>query len=80
MLLKNVERGIEEGIYREALDADIISRLFVGMTDLIFDGKTFPWPQYTLTRVYTEIISFQIHGMANKKGLEYLQKKEAKND
>jgi AcrR family transcriptional regulator len=75
MIRKNVERGILEGIYRSEIDADIISRLFVGMTDLIFDGKTFPWPEFSLTRVYSEIISFQIHGMANEKGLNILTKK-----
>lgn len=75
MIHKNVNRGISEGIYRAELDADIISRLFVGMTDLIFDGQTFPWPEFSLTRVYTEIISFQIHGMANEKGLKFLTKK-----
>lgn len=75
VLSKNIERGVKEGIYREELLSDIVARLFIGMTDLLFDGKTFPWPEYKLTDLYQTITSFQIHGMANEKGLQYLNNK-----
>lgn len=74
-IMKNIERGISEGIYREELNSDIIARIFIGMTDLLFDGKTFPWPEYTLTKLYQEIVSFQIYGMANINGINYLTSK-----
>jgi len=74
-VMKNIERGKSEGIYREELNPDIIARIFIAMTDLLFDGKTFPWPEYTLTTLYQEITSFQIYGMANINGINYLNSK-----
>jgi len=74
-IVQNIERGKLEGIYREELNSDIIARIFIGMTDLLFDGKTFPWPEYTLTKLYQEITSFQIYGMANINGINYLNSK-----
>jgi len=72
---KNINRGIEEGIYRDNMDPEIIARLYVGSTDLIMEGSIFPWPEFKVDKVYLEILRFQIRGLANKKGIEYLTNK-----
>lgn len=72
---KNIIRGIEEGIYRDNIDPEIIARHYVGSTDLIMEGSIFPWPEFTMEKVYLEILRFQIRGLANAKGTEYLTNK-----
>lgn len=72
---KNINRGIEEGIYRDNMDPEIIARLYVGSTDLIMEGSIFPWPEFKVDKVYLEILRFQVRGLANKKGIEYLTNK-----
>jgi AcrR family transcriptional regulator len=72
---KNINRGIEEGIYRDNMDPEIIARLYVGSTDLIMEGSIYPWPEFKVDKVYLEILRFQIRGLANKKGIEYLTNK-----
>lgn len=71
----NIDRGIKEGIYRDNINNDIISKLYVASTDLILEGKTFPWPEYKFHELYDEIIRFQIRGLANEKGINYLKTK-----
>jgi len=70
--LDNVNRGIEEGIYRNDINPEIVARMNVSMADMIFNGTTFPLEQFKYDTVFEEIFRFQIHGMANEKGLNYL--------
>jgi AcrR family transcriptional regulator len=71
----NIRRGIEEGVYRDNIDANIISKAYVKTIDALFDGETFPAPDYNFNHVFTEIVRFQIRGLASEKGLEYLKKR-----
>jgi AcrR family transcriptional regulator len=70
--LQNIKRGIEEGLYREDMNPEIIARMNVSMTDMIFNGKTFPNTIFKYEKVFEEMFRFQIHGMANEKGLKFL--------
>ena len=75
MIQNNIERGINEGVYRNNLDEAIISRLYVASTDRVMNTEIFPWPQFNLAKVFTEMIRFHIRGMASDKGLQYLKQK-----
>lgn len=75
MTRENIDRGIKEGIYRENLDTEVVARLYVGITDIILNGEIFPWPEFKFESVFREFIRFQIRGMANEKGVTYLQKR-----
>lgn len=70
--LDNINRGVEEGLYREDINPEIIARMNVSMTDTIFNGTTFPTTIFKYEQVFEEMFRFQIHGMANEKGLTYL--------
>jgi AcrR family transcriptional regulator len=71
----NIDRGVAEGIYRENLNPEIIARLYVGSTDMIMESEVFPWPEFKLDNVYLEVLKFQVRGLANEKGITYLQTK-----
>src|SRR5690606_12231743 len=43
---ENIQRGIEEGLYRKSVDPEVISTLHVSNTDLFMNTTLFPWPQY----------------------------------
>lgn len=69
----NIERGINEGIYRANADSDILSKVYVATMSALFDGHTFPPNEYKFNRVFNQIIRFQIRGLASSEGLEYLK-------
>lgn len=79
VIRSNIERGIKEGIYRDNLHIEVISRVYVASVDNLFNMDIFPWPDFKFQEVFSEIIHFHIHGMANEKGIKYL-KQRLKNE
>lgn len=75
MIINNVNQGISEGLFRKSLDAEIIGRLYVSSIDNIFNPDIFPWPQFTIQAVYSEMIRLHIKGLVNEDGLKYLTQK-----
>ncbi len=71
----NLERGIKEGLYRDNLDVPIVSRIYIGRVDMLFDPKLFPPGQFNIADVYLELIRYHVRGIASEKGIEYLVKK-----
>lgn len=74
-IAKNIEQGVEQGLYRENINIPIVSGLYVGRMDIIFDQQLFPAAQYNAKDVYFEAIRYHIRGIASEKGMEYLKDK-----
>lgn len=74
MIKDNISRGISEGIYRDNLDVEVVSRLYVASSDIIMSGLVFQWPEFKFDRLFTEFFRFQVRGLANDTGIEYLKK------
>lgn len=70
----NLERGISEDIYRNNINPDIISKLYIQKIDCIFDPAIFPVGKFTFFQVYMELMRYHIRGVANDKGVSYLTK------
>ena len=77
-ILTNIKRGKKEKIYRKEIKDEIVATMFVGSTDLISNGESFFSSNLSSDQLYLEMISFQIHGMVNELGLNYLNNKYKK--
>ena len=75
MMEGNLQRGIEEGLYREDLNIPIMTRLWVSRINVIFDPSMFPMDKFNLTDVYQEMFIHHVRGIASEKGKDYLNKK-----
>lgn len=71
-ILSNINRGVKEGLYRENMNPELIARMHLAKTDMVFGGELFPADQYNIEDVFIELFRFQIRGMASEKGLKYL--------
>lgn len=71
---QNIVRGIEEGLYRPEIDADITSKLRLESAFFIFNQEHFPYGKYNLMRVAKETLMFFIHGLVSAKGKIQLEK------
>lgn len=81
-IYSNLEKGIQEGLYRDDLDPDIIANTYIAMVETMMKGVIYPKGEQTLPKVYLEIFRYHTRGIASEKGLIYLQdkvKKEQKN-
>lgn len=72
---RNMHDGIAQGLYRDNLNVDIISGLYVGRMDVCFDQALFPIAEFNASQIYIETIRYHIRGIASEKGMVYLQDK-----
>ena len=72
----NLEKGLKEGVYRRDLNADVITKIYLKKIDVVFDAEIFPPSEISFEEVYAILFRYHIRGIANKRGIEYLEKKE----
>jgi superfamily I DNA and/or RNA helicase len=70
----NLERGIADGLYREEINIDIITKYRLGMIFMIFNDDHFPHGKYALSKIMNEITDNFLHGLVTAKGLKLIQK------
>ncbi len=68
----NIERGMQEGLYRKNLDSTILAGLFVHKMEIFMDREGFGGKKYSFHEVYLEMIRYHIRGLANENGRTYL--------
>ena len=72
-MIDNLKKGKEQGFYRDNLDEEIVSRMYLAFTNTLFAGEVFPPNEYGYNVIHSEFFRYHIRGIASKKGLEYLQ-------
>ena len=73
-ILENTKRGIKEGLYRENLDPEIITSLYMLMMDGFFNGNETFGKEVKLENLHLEMIRYHVKGVANDKGIALLKK------
>lgn len=72
-IVKNLTRGISQGVYRSYLDVNFISRLYFSSAIKIKDEEVFPRTNFSNKELTTNFIDYHIHGIATEKGLNLLE-------
>jgi hypothetical protein len=75
----NIEKGVEEEVYRSDFNIDIIARFYVAKTLMVVDEDLFPLKRYDKEELFNEFMNYHIHGIASPKGLDLLEKHFIKN-
>ena len=69
-ILVNLERGINEGLYREELNLEIITQMRLDQIDLIFNQHgQYNMNKYNLAQIMAEITEHFLYGICNTNGL-----------
>ncbi len=74
MLKDNIRRGIEEGLYRQDVDVDIISTVRLETMLMPFNEELFPRNRFSLLRVQQTLIEYYLFGIASLKGYKLILK------
>jgi AcrR family transcriptional regulator len=74
LIKKNLQRGIDEELYRDDIDIDIIGRFRLESAFMIFNPDLFPYGKYSLQKVSTEVYHHYLHGLATSKGKKLIEK------
>lgn len=72
---RNLENGVESGLYRDNINPEILTSLYLSMVNVILDPHHNTLSDYSNAEVYIEMIRYHIRGIASAKGREYLKEK-----
>ncbi|MBO9565949.1 MAG: TetR/AcrR family transcriptional regulator [Niastella sp.] len=74
VIRKNMERGLAEGLYRDDINIEIISKFRLDSMMVAFNIDLFPPTKYSLADVSKEIIEHYVYGLASLKGYKLIVK------
>lgn len=79
-VLKNLKKGLEQGLYRKEIKPELIAKFYVSKIELMFDAEFFMNLNLNPVEVHRENIIYHLHGIVNKKGREILEKFISENN
>lgn len=69
---ENLQRGIDQGVYRENIQIDFISRIYFSGVTSIKNQKLFPMHKFPVTSLMDEYLEYHLRGIVTPKGKETL--------
>jgi AcrR family transcriptional regulator len=73
MIKTNIERGINEGIYRPDIDIDILTRFRIHCIMLSFNADVFPGNKTQIVKIEMQILEHFLYGLATAKGQKLIE-------
>ena len=70
----NIERGINEGLYREGINVEILANYRIVTIFNVFNPETFPRGKYKLPEIVSEITDNFLYGLTTHKGQKLIEK------
>jgi len=79
---KNLDKGVEEGLYRNDLNTEYISRYYVSRIENTINIEILNNLNIPISKFFYEIFIYHIRGVSNDKGIAFLESHidEIKND
>ncbi len=74
VIRKNMERGLAEGLYREDLNVEVLSKFRLESLMIPFNVDLYPPGKYSLADVSKELIEHYVYGLASLKGYKLIVK------
>ena len=71
---KNLEKGIEEGLFRQELNIDVITKFRIETMFIPFNQDVFPYMRYKLTEVEIETLELYLYGICTIEGQKLIKK------
>ena len=72
-VLRNIEQGMAEGLYRQNLKPKLIARFYIDHSKIFFETDIHITQQYQAADIYIELLKYHIYGIASEKGMQYLR-------
>jgi AcrR family transcriptional regulator len=73
-ILLNLKKGKEEELYRNDLDDEIIAKLYLSRSESMADSSLYTVEEYTSIKIFVELLTYHIRGIATQSGIEELDK------
>jgi TetR/AcrR family transcriptional regulator, cholesterol catabolism regulator len=74
-ILMNLSKGKEEGLYRKEMNDEIIGKLYLSRSESIHSSDLFTIEEFTSRKLFVELLTYHIRGIATEKGITVLERK-----
>jgi TetR/AcrR family transcriptional regulator, cholesterol catabolism regulator len=74
----NLEKGISQGMYRDDLSVELVSRLYIRRLIDLHNPEFFPADKFSFTTLFDAMFDNFIRGIAFPNGIEYYEKQKRK--
>ena len=72
LIHNNLNRGISEGIYRNDMNPEIISRIHIGSMHIFSDDVILPPDQFPRPTVHKQFVLYHLYGIVSEKGRQLM--------
>ncbi|MDB5231893.1 MAG: hypothetical protein JWN76_2698 [Chitinophagaceae bacterium] len=79
IIRKNLEWGVEEGLYRDDINIDILTRFRIESAMMAFNPQAFPDNKKHFMLIQKEITEHFLYGVVSAKGSKLIEKYKKKN-
>lgn len=69
----NIERGKQEGLYRQEIDSDILAKMYVAKVKSIMEEEWFPKSKYNKAKLLKVLIDYHIRGISSQAGIKLFE-------
>ncbi|MBN4049768.1 TetR/AcrR family transcriptional regulator [Bacteroidales bacterium AH-315-N07] len=74
LIYHTIQKGIEEGFYRDNINLDIVSKFYISQIEMITNQDLFPSTKYIFENVMNEFLTCFIYGISTTKGKKYVNR------
>jgi TetR/AcrR family transcriptional regulator, cholesterol catabolism regulator len=78
-IIRSLKQGIEEGVFREDIQMDIIATMRLEQVQMAFDGSVFPRHKFSVPEVQAQLFDHFIYGLFTDKGRKLYNKYKQQN-
>jgi len=73
-ILLNLQKGKKEGLYRDDMDDEVIAKLYLSRAETIGASSLYTVEELTSIKIFIELLSHHIRGIATAEGIKELEK------
>lgn len=74
-ILVNLKKGVNEGLYRQEMNKEIIAKLYLWRSENIHFDELFTMEEFTSQKLFIELLNYHVRGIATNKGIKILENK-----
>jgi AcrR family transcriptional regulator len=71
-IIQNLNRGMQEGVYRQDLNPQIVARVYMSNVEIVFGGQEFKNLNVNAYEIFIEIFMLHMRGIVSESGLQLL--------
>ncbi|WP_282178908.1 TetR/AcrR family transcriptional regulator [Maribacter stanieri] len=73
-VLSNVERGLEQGLFRDNIEPEFVARIYFTSMNSIKDQNIFPLNRFPISNLMDSFLEYHLRGIVTPKGKAILNK------